>query len=195
MKKNLLIFTILLFAILIIFTFIKHISYNTQRVATVFQKKTVQKPLVTNMKITSTVFENNANIPRKYTCDGDNINPPLSFFEVPDNAKSLVLIVDDPDAPVGIFVHWVVYNIDPKTSDVFENNVPAKGQSGISGFGKPGYGGPCPPSGTHRYFFKLYALDTMLDKLNNPDKKIVENAMQGHIITHAELIGLYSRQK
>lgn len=145
------------------------------------------------MKITSSAFEHNTKIPSKYTCDGENVNPPLQFLDVPGNAKSLVLIVDDPDAPSKTWVHWVVYNINPQTSDVKENSVPQGGIEGMTDFGKPGYGGPCPPSGTHRYFLKLYALDTALDIPRNATKQMVEEKMQDHIIDKAELISLYSR--
>ncbi|MEK7534300.1 MAG: YbhB/YbcL family Raf kinase inhibitor-like protein [Patescibacteria group bacterium] len=146
------------------------------------------------MRITSSAFEHNTKIPAKYTCDGDNINPPLEFVDVPKNAKSLVLIVDDPDAPSKIWVHWVVYNINPQTSEAKENSVPEGGIEGVTDFGKPGYGGPCPPSGTHRYFFKLYALDSVLDLPQNVTKQMVEEKIEGHIVDQAELIGLYSRE-
>lgn len=146
------------------------------------------------MKITSPAFEHNQRIPGKYTCDGENMSPSLSFLEVPENAKSLVLIVDDPDAPSKIWVHWIVFNIDPTISEVPENTVPKAGIEGLTDFGKPGYGGPCPPSGTHRYFFKLYALDLILNLPQNSNKKAVEEAMQGHILDSAELVGLYERK-
>lgn len=145
------------------------------------------------MKLSSPAFLNNQQIPSMYTCDGENVNPPLLFSEVPDNTKSLVLIVDDPDAPTKVWVHWVVFNIDPTTTDVLENSVPKGGIEGVTDFGKPGYGGPCPPSGSHRYFFKLYALDSILNLPQNSDKKAVEEAMQGHILDSAELVGLYER--
>lgn len=148
-----------------------------------------------NMKLTSSAFENNQSIPEKYSCDGENINPPLVISEVPENTKSLSLIVDDPDAPAGIWVHWIVINIDPKTTLISENTVPVNSIEGTTSFGKPGYGGPCPPSGTHRYFFKLYALDTKLTLDQNAKKEDVEKAMQGHIVGQAELIGLYSRSQ
>ncbi|OGH24953.1 MAG: hypothetical protein A3B47_02520 [Candidatus Levybacteria bacterium RIFCSPLOWO2_01_FULL_39_24] len=157
------------------------------------------------MKIISSVFENNSKIPSKYTCDGENINPPLSFLEIPTNAKSLVLIMDDPDAPGGTWIHWIVFNIDPNTVEIAENSVPKGGIEATTSFGKKSYGGPCPPvrhryaqalagepSGTHRYFFKLYSLDVVLN-LNNPGKETLEKEMQGHIIDKSELIGLYSR--
>lgn len=151
------------------------------------------------MKIISSAFQNNAKIPSKYTCDGQNVNPPLSFLDIPENAKSLVLIVDDPDAPggtasnaAGAWVHWTVFNISPKSTGITENSFPEDGIEGMTNFGKEGYGGPCPPSGTHHYFFKLYALDEKLN-LSDTDKAAIEKAMQGHIIEKAELIGLYCR--
>ena len=145
------------------------------------------------MKITSSGFQNNSKIPEKYTCDGENINPPLSFSDIPQNAKSLVLIMDDPDAPMGTFVHWVLFNIDSRENGIAENS--SLGTEGLSTTEKKEYIGPCPPSGTHRYFFKLYALDTALNLPSTPDKKAVEEKMQGHIIEKAELIGLYNRRQ
>lgn len=144
------------------------------------------------MKIVSSAFENNSNLPSKYTCDGENISPPLSFLDVPSNARSLVLIVDDPDAPMGTFVHWIIFNINPKTQEIKENSVPQSAMLGKTTLNKTDFVGACPPSGTHRYFFKLYALDTVLN-LTNPDKVALEKAMQGHILEKAEIIGLYSR--
>lgn len=150
------------------------------------------------MKITSTAFQHNGNIPPRYTCDGENINPPLTINDVPAQAKSLVLIVDDPDAPMGTWVHWTVWNIDPAITEISENSLP-KGTyeaavEGITSFGKTGYGGPCPPSGTHRYFFKLYALDILLDLPSSAKSADIEKATSGHILASAELIGLYKRQ-
>jgi Raf kinase inhibitor-like YbhB/YbcL family protein len=144
------------------------------------------------MKITSSAFGNNLKIPSIYSCDGENINPPLSFVDVPTNAKSLVLIMDDPDAPNGTFVHWILFNIDPKTIEIKENSVPQSALLGITSTGKPGYVSVCPPQGTHRYFLKLYALDTTLN-LNSPNKTALEKEMQEHILDQAEIIGLYSR--
>lgn len=147
------------------------------------------------MTITSSAFAHNSPMPSKYTCDGENINPPLTFSEIPANAQSLVLLVDDPDAPGGTFHHWSIYNMDPKTTQIDENSKPVMGIEGMTSFGKAGYGGPCPPSGTHRYFFKLYALDT---KLNLPEQATfneIEDAMQNHILAQAELIGLYNRSR
>ena len=146
-----------------------------------------------NMKILSSAFEHNQKIPAKYTCVGAGVNPPLQFLEVPKEAKSLALIVDDPDAPNGDWVHWVVFNMEPQTLGIEENRKPTNGVESMTSFGKPGFGAPCPPSGTHRYFFKLYALDKMLDLIAIVDKKEVEDAMQGHILEQAELIGLFSK--
>lgn len=143
------------------------------------------------MKITSPAFENNGKIPSKYTCDGENISPPLKFSEIPENTKSLVLIVDDPDAPSGTWAHWIVYNIDPSVREVMENDIPFGGIEGKTTSGNVSYEGPCPPSGTHRYFFKLYALDINLGIIGTPTKKDLEEAMKGHILGESELIGLY----
>lgn len=145
------------------------------------------------MKVVNSAFNHNEKIPSKYTCDGENVNPPLQFLDVPAGAKSLVLIVDDPDAPTKTWVHWVVYDINRDVTEVEEDSVPEGGIEGMTDFGKPGYGGPCPPSGTHRYFFKLYALDMALDPPQNATKQMVEEKMEGHIIKKAELIGFYSR--
>ncbi len=153
------------------------------------KKKAIVKP---KMRLLSTAFLNDGKIPKEYTCDGKNHSPPLSFMDIPKNAKSLALIMDDPDAPGGTFTHWFVWNISPQKSQL------AKGEKvtfpqGITSFGKSGYGGPCPPSGTHRYFFKLYALDTMLDLKSNSTKQDLEKAMKGHILEQSTLIGKYSR--
>ncbi len=141
--------------------------------------------------IKSPAFEHNRLIPIKYTCDGDDINPALTIEGNPKEAKSLVLLVDDPDAPSGTFDHCVVWNIPPSTNKINENSVP--GTEGLNGARQEGYMGPCPPFGTHRYFFKIYALDTEL-RLSNKSKKVdVEKAMKEHILTKDELIGLYRR--
>ncbi len=141
--------------------------------------------------VKSPAFENNERIPMKYTCDGADVNPPLTIEEVPEETKTLVLIVDDPDAPMGTFDHWVVWNIPAVTLRIEENTVP--GIEGLSSYRKHAYGGPCPPYGTHRYFFKVYALDTHLDLKLNSTKRDVEKAMRGHILAEGELVGLYSR--
>ncbi len=145
------------------------------------------------MKITSTAFKHNGDIPRKYTCDGDDVNPQLTISGIPKEAKTLVLIMDDPDATKGIWVHWLVWNINSNIKEIPENTLPANSKQGTTDFGGVGYGGPCPGSGKHRYFFKLYALDTNLDLPPITDKAKLEKTMQGHIIAKAELIGLYSR--
>lgn len=145
------------------------------------------------LTLKSPAFENNSRIPEKYTCDGEDINPPLEISGTPENAQSLVLIVDDPDAPMGTWVHWTVWNIDPKTAEISEDSVPKEAIQGLTDFGQPGYGGPCPPSGTHRYFFKLYALNIKLDLPKNSNKAAVEKAMREYILTQTELIGLYGR--
>lgn len=147
------------------------------------------------MDISSKVFGHNQIIPKLYTCDGEDINPQLTISDVPKQAKSLVIIMDDPDAikPAGkIWDHWIVFNIPPDTIEISEGQEP----QGIHGLGTSGnydYHGPCPPDAVHRYFFKLYALDTMLDLKEGASKTELEQAMQGHIIDRAELIGLYNR--
>lgn len=142
------------------------------------------------MKLSSPEFENNGFIPMKFTCQGEDISPALVIEDIPEGAKSLALIVDDPDAPMGTWVHWVVFDIPP-VGDIEENSVP--GKQGRNNFGRKDYGGPCPPSGTHRYFFKIYALDTMLNKSEGLSKIVLEKAMEGHIVGKAELIGLYKK--
>lgn len=143
------------------------------------------------MEISSPEFENNQLIPSKFTGDGQDINPPLIIKNIPDGTKSLVLIVDDPDAPMGTWVHWLVFDI-PVTSRIEENSVP--GKQGITSSGREEYHGPCPPSGTHRYFFKLYALDRLLNLKEGIGRKELEKAMQGHILGKAELVGRYKRR-
>jgi len=145
------------------------------------------------MKIVSPLISDEGAILSKFTCDGQNINPPLQFIDVPHEAKSLVLIVDDPDAPNGTFTHWVLYNIDPKTTFIDQNSKPKACMEGMTGFGNTAYGGPCPASGKHRYFFKLYALKDYLPTLVNPTKKVIEDAMDGIILEQASLMGTYQR--
>ncbi len=144
------------------------------------------------MKISSPEFKNNADIPSKFTCEGKDINPGLMIDEIPAGAKSLVLIMDDPDAPMGTWVHWVVFDM-PVVSRIEEDSVP--GKLGSNNSGRRDYHGPCPPSGAHRYFFKIYALDTKLNLAEGASKVQVEHAMSGHILDKAELIGLYKRSK
>jgi len=142
------------------------------------------------MKLTSPAFANKAMIPKKYTCQGEDINPLLKIEGILQETVSLVLINDDPDAPGGTWDHWIVINIAP-TQTIAENSVP--GTQGKNSWGRSDYGGPCPPSGTHRYFFKLYALDTQLNLSEGVSKKEVEDAMKGHILEQTELIGLYKK--
>lgn len=149
---------------------------------------------VVNMKLTSPAFANNDIIPSEFTCDGADASPPLIISDVPSNAKSLALVMDDPDAPVGTWDHWVVFNIAPTTKEIPKGKEP-KGADGRNSWGRTGYGGPCPPSGTHRYFFKLYALDTILNLPEGATKKDLEKAMQGHIIAQAQLMGMYKRSR
>ena len=144
------------------------------------------------LKVTSAAFEDGQMIPSKYTCDGNNINPPLDIKNIPEEAQCLALIVDDPDAPIGTWVHWIVWNI-PVTHHIKENQV--HGVEGFNDFQQFHYGGPCPPSGIHRYFFKVYALDALLDLPSDSKKLQLERAMSDHIIGFGELVGLYQRKK
>lgn len=145
------------------------------------------------MKLT-TDFEHNGNIPSIYTCDGDDLAPILNILDVPSTAKELAIIVDDPDAPVGTWVHWVLYNIPVAINKIDNNNLAPEIKQGMTDFGSIGWGGPCPPNGEHRYFFKLYALDKKLDLPLGVTKKELEQAMKNHIIEKSELIGLYDRK-
>lgn len=184
MKKNQLFATIILVLIAGVFAFL------------FFQKKPVVDKLegLKNMiQITSPSFSSGGLIPKTYSCDGENINPLLVIKKVPQTAKSLVLIVDDPDAPAGTWTHWLVWNIDPETTEIKENSVPVGAVLGKNDFGKLAYGGPCPPGGSHRYFFRLYALDTVLNLPQGASRKELETAMSGHIVDQGELMGKYSR--
>ena len=154
------------------------------------------------LSITSSAFAHNGEIPKRYTCDGDDTSPPLAWEGVPADTKSLVLIVDDPDAPDPAapqmtWVHWVLYNLPAESTGVpaavATADLPPGTLQGKNDWKRIGYGGPCPPIGRHRYFHKLYALDTVLPDLNTPDKKSVEQALAEHVLAHAELIGTYAR--
>ena len=146
------------------------------------------------MKITSSAFQEGGNIPSKFTCDGSDTSPPLQITGVPSEAKSLVLIADDPDAPSGLFTHWLIWNIPPQTNSISEGSAP-KGVHGTNDFGKPDYKGPCPPPGTHRYSFKIYALDRELDLRGGAKRSQLDAAMKGHIIAQGELVGRYAKRK
>jgi Raf kinase inhibitor-like YbhB/YbcL family protein len=181
---------VLIFAIIILIgliLLIPHQDYNQQLNLNTNENSNEK------MKITS-VFSNNTKIPEKYACDGQDISPPLEISGIPGTAKSLALIADDPDAPAGNWVHWVVWNIEVEGSSIKLSEGKSPGTEGTTSFGSLGYGGPCPPSGTHRYFFKVYALDTKLSLAEGVNKQQLEKAMQGHILDKAELVGLYSKK-
>ena len=156
------------------------------------------------MQLKSTAFSDGGEIPEKYTCQGADLSAPLHWDGVPEEASSLVLIVDDPDAPDPksprmTWVHWILYNIPPDSTGLPEGvtkfHLPPGTEEGINDWKRTGYGGPCPPIGRHRYFHKLYALDTVLKSIDKPSKAQVENAMKGHVIAQAELIGTYEKSK
>jgi Raf kinase inhibitor-like YbhB/YbcL family protein len=146
--------------------------------------------LITTLQVTSPVFKANSFIPAKYSCEGDSINPPIEIKNIPAKTKTLALVMDDPDAPTGTFDHWVMWNIAPQKM-IAENTAP--GIQGKNSKGRNAYTGPCPPSGTHHYHFKIYALDISLDLSKDAGKLQLENAMKGHIIAQGELIGLYKK--
>ncbi len=151
------------------------------------------------IKITSSTFDDGGLIPAKYTCDGADISPPLQWDAVPEGARSIALICDDPDAPMGTWVHWVLFDLPAETRELAEKfpddeTLPDGTRQGITDFGKTGYGGPCPPSGTHRYFFKIYALDTKIEPVAIADKDHLLKVMEGHILGQGQLIGKYKRQ-
>ena len=156
------------------------------------------------LALTSAAFENGKEIPAVHTCEGKDVSPVLTWSGAPSAARSLALIVDDPDAPDPaaprmVWVHWVLYNIPPSAKGlpqaVTPESLPAGTSQGRNDWGRTGYGGPCPPTGRHRYFFKLYALDSLLSDLNRPTKAQLEAAMQGHIVEHATLMGTYQRSR
>jgi len=146
----------------------------------------------TQMKITSQAFNNGGKIPDKYTLYGDSIIPPLHLEEVPEKARSLALVVEDPDAPKGTFNHWILFNVDPRTRDIKENCVPVMATQGRNDFGEVEYDGPKPPSGEHRYFFKAYALDAMLPLTRGVQRQDLEREMKEHILDSATLMGKYA---
>ena len=159
----------------------------------------VVPPSAASLTIESTAFDANGMIPAQYTCDGTDVSPSLRWNAVPAEAQSLALIMDDPDAPRGTFVHWVVYDMPPDVDGLAEEvpddeSLSVGGLQGRNGFRAIGYGGPCPPSGTHRYFFKLYALDTLLELPSGASKADVIKAMDGHVLAFGEVMGQYARQ-
>lgn len=156
------------------------------------------------LTLTSSAFSHDSEIPTRYTCEGDDISPALSWTDVPAGTKSLALIVDDPDAPDPAapkmtWVHWVLYNVPASASGLPEavatQSLPAGTKEGLNDWKRTGYGGPCPPIGRHRYFHKLYALDVTLPDMGRPTKADLENAMKGHVLAQAELIGTYQKGK
>lgn len=148
-----------------------------------------------SMKITSTAFTQDEVIPSKYTCDGQNVNPPFLIEGVPKEAKELVFIFDDPDAPGGTWIHWIVWNISPETKEILENSVPVGAEEGMTSFGNMGYGGPCPHSGTHRYSFRVYALDRALNLQKGTVADEIKRQVNSSTIDNAEIAGLYSRKE
>jgi len=145
------------------------------------------------MKISSPAFSENDVIPDKFTKDNANISPPLHIEDIPSRAKSLALVVEDPDAPSGTFHHWVLFNMSPRTTDIKENSVPVIATQGKNDFGEMEYGGPKPPSGEHHYFFNVYALDTVLSCPRGTDSNTLEQEMKGHIVDQASLMGRYAK--
>lgn len=153
-------------------------------------------------KLSSPAFDDGGDIPILHTCDGENISPPLTWTGVPEGAKTLALIIEDPDAPdpaapQRVFTHWLLYNISPQVGEIAAGastgKLPAGAQEGLNDWNKPGFGGPCPPIGKHRYFHRLYALDISLDGIDTPAKTELKHAMDGHIVAVAELVGMYQR--
>lgn len=185
MKK--VIFTFLLLVLAVFFAYSYYFKYITQK----GQGNNIFINKASNMTLTSPVFTNNGSIPAKYTCEGININPPLSISTVSIFAKSLALIVDDPDSPSKDFTHWIIFNIDPETASIEENSIPENSAQGQNDFEQPNYGGPCPNKGEHSYVFTLYSLDSLLALEKEATKKDVLTAMNGHILEKAKLIGKF----
>lgn len=174
-------------------------SKDDEKVQTSTTQEKKEKEVNMKFKLTSPAFEDEGMIPKKYTCDAEDISPPLTWESVPEGTKSLAIICDDPDAPMGTWVHWVLFNLPPDTKEILEKvstteTLENGAKQGTNDFGNIGYGGPCPPRGTHRYFFKLYALDTILNHEAGIKKADLLNEMEGHIIFETQLMGKYSRQ-
>ncbi len=148
---------------------------------------------MSSVTVSSPEFSQNGPIPARFTCDGQDVNPPLRFGNVPNGARSLALIMDDPDAPAGTWVHWVAWNIPPGIGEIKEDSAPEGMRQGLNSWKRNSYGGPCPPSGTHRYFFKIYALDSTLELPSSTTKAGLEKAMKGHVLGSGELMGTYRR--
>jgi Raf kinase inhibitor-like YbhB/YbcL family protein len=204
MPKKALSLLIVLLIVLIVFVLLKY----RNKISSVATNNLQSQKITTTaapMKITSPAFLDNQNIPVKYSCDGDGVNPPLVFSDVPKQAQSLALVVSDPDAPNGTWIHWLFWNLSPSINQVAENSVPAGATQGQASSGQNIYSGPCPPassdatrggsSGIHHYIFTLYALDTQLAIPSYSTSADLDKAMQGHIVSQAQLVGLYSRGK
>ena len=176
-RNTIILVTVLCLGVFIWFAQKKYVSYNSE------------------MRIKSPAFEDGGKIPSRYTCDGEELSPELIFQEVPKEAHSLALIVDDPDTTVGTWDHFVLWNISPSAPGIEENSVPKGAVVGQNSWPKNEYGGPCPPEGSHRYFFKLYALDTAFNLPATSGSTDLQRAMGGHILAEAELMGKYERQK
>lgn len=189
--KNIFLWSVL--AIAIIAGSIALIQTGRQQPTAVQQNVTINQS-TKGMKITSPAFEHNHLIPDKYTCRGEEVSVPLRFSGVPEKTQSLALIMDDPDAPGGTWIHWLLWNIDPRVTEIKEGLAPAGSVQGLNSSGEAAYQGPCPPSGRHRYFFKLYALDTRLDLPAGARRAQLEEALSGHVVAQAELIGLYEKK-
>lgn len=190
MKKEtifIIVIIILILAAVIIY------RYSGSRTKTFKASETNSTNTTTPMTISSPAFLDNQGIPQKYSCDGEGINPPLVFSGLPSQAKSLALVVEDPDAPVGTWVHWVMWNIPPATGEIGENSLPAGATQGQGSSGQNVFGAPCPPSGVHHYIFNLFALDADLTLPSYSTAENLQAAMGGHIIDKAQLIGLYGK--
>lgn len=199
MTKKKLGIIIILFLAAAVFVSWRTVILKRSVISNFFDKKTDivsnQEAISKNnsMIISSLAFENNGDVPEQYTCDGDNVSPPLKIKGVPEGAKSLVLVVDDPDSPTGTWIHWTVWNINPKTVAIESGSVPSGATEGLNSFGNIGYGGPCPAGGVHRYFFKLFALDVNVGLGSGATYQELEQMISGHVLARAELVGQYKR--
>lgn len=190
MKKYIIIFILLISAGVL--SYLIYTVINFQKTGSITVPNDIS-PIQTSFSISSPAFNNYGKIPVKYTCDGENISPPLSISGIPENTKTLALIIDDKDTPSGTWVHWLVWNIPADTDTISEGSNPIGSSVGYTDFGDTRYGGPCPTTGEHRYFFTLYALDNFLVFPENTDKTRFIDAINGHVISKAELVGLYER--
>jgi Raf kinase inhibitor-like YbhB/YbcL family protein len=187
MKRQLIILGAVVVAALLTVWFVKHRQSAVQTDSAFINS-------VSHMKIESPAFAQGGEIPSQYTCDGPDVSPPLAITGAPEGTKSLALLVDDPDAVVGTWVHWLVWNIDPSVALTDEGAVPRGGIEGVTSSGRPGWHGPCPPSGTHRYFFKIFALDVTLDLPASAGASEFERAINGHVLDKAGLLGNYRKK-